>query len=138
VQLQDWPQPSPQWSDPFLEEAYEGLMEVRDQVTKAIEEKRVAKELGTSLEAKVRLGVPTTLSNLLEAREKQLPTVFIVSQVELERSEDGELHVEISRASGKKCARCWNYRPSVGSEPDHPEICDRCLPVILGAGPVES
>jgi len=138
VQLQDWPEASSVWEDPHLEEIYERLMEVRDQVMKAIEEKRAAKEIGTSLEALLRLQVPASLWQLLEEREKELPTLFIVSEVELERVEDGELRVEVTRAAGKKCARCWNYRPSVGLEPDHPEICDHCLPVILGARAIES
>jgi isoleucyl-tRNA synthetase len=131
VQLQDWPDGSAGWQDPGLEEIYAQLMEVRDRVTKAIEEKRAAKEIGTSLEAGVRLQVPDHLWSLLEGRIKDLPTLFIVSQVELEQAGDEELRVEVSRAAGRKCARCWNYRPSVGLEPDHPEICDRCLPVIL-------
>ncbi|OFW58254.1 MAG: isoleucine--tRNA ligase [Candidatus Solincola sediminis] len=131
IQLQDWPQPSEIWKDAALEEIYEKLMEVRDQVTKAIEEKRAAKEIGTSLEALVRLRVPAPLWQIISEHEKELPVLFIVSDVQLERAKGGELQVEISRAAGYKCARCWNYRPSVGLDPDHPEICDRCLPVIL-------
>jgi isoleucyl-tRNA synthetase len=41
--------------------------------------------------------------------------------------------VEVFRAAGGKCARCWNYRDSVGESASHPEICDRCLVVVEAA-----
>lgn len=42
----------------------------------------------------------------------------------------GELTVGVSRADGHKCSRCWNYSTSLGSDPSHPELCPRCVPVI--------
>ena len=138
VQLEDWPERSATWEDPELEEVYKRLISTRELVTKAIEDRRASKKIGTSLEAAVRLHVPPPLWNLLKEKGQELATLFIVSQVELERSEGDELRVEVTRAAGNKCARCWNYRSSVGLEPDHPEICDKCLPVILSMRAVES
>ncbi len=134
VQLQGWPLPDEGWTDPELEAVYDKLLEVRDAVTKALEEKRASKELGTSLEASVSLSLPAPLFELLFSREHLLPTLFIVSQVELaESAGEGELTVEVRKAPGRKCARCWNYRESVGKAAEHPEICDRCLPVVEAA-----
>jgi len=131
VQLQTWPEVEERWRDSGLEEIYVRLLEVRDAVTKSLEEKRAAKELGTSLEAMVKLAVPPSLADLFTTREDFLPTLFIVSRVELEvLGEEGEIRVEVVRAPGEKCARCWNYRISVGQDASHPEICDRCLPLV--------
>lgn len=134
VQLQGWPLAEDGWKDPALEEAYEKLLGVRDVVTKALEEKRSAKELGTSLEAAIQLVVPPSVAGVLVARKDFLPSLFIVSQVEIATLEkEGEVRVVVGRALGEKCSRCWNYRTSVGQDAVHPEICDRCLPVVAEA-----
>jgi len=135
IHLQEWPLPDDIWRDQYLEETYEQLLKVRETVTKALEEMRSSKELGTSLEAAVRLLVPPSMVALLSSRQELLPTLFIVSQVEMAGSESQkEVAVEVSRAAGGKCARCWNYRDSVGADAAHPEICDRCLVVVEAAG----
>ncbi len=131
VQLQGWPEEDESWMNPAIEEIYGTLIGVRDTVTRALEEKRTAKELGTSLEAMVKLEIPASRADIFTAREGLLPALFIVSRVEIEiREEDGDIRVEVERAPGKKCARCWNYRASVGQDECHPEICDRCLAVV--------
>ncbi|MEW6554977.1 MAG: isoleucine--tRNA ligase [Actinomycetota bacterium] len=131
VQLQDWPLADAAWRDQALEETYGQLLKVREMVTRALEEMRSSKELGTSLEAAVRLRVPEDMAGVLATRQDSLPSFFIVSQVEVEVAQEGEeLLVEVSRAAGGKCARCWNYRGSVGKSEAHPEICDRCLEVV--------
>lgn len=48
--------------------------------------------------------------------------------------EGGEVTVGIARADGSKCNRCWNYSTHVGSDSQHPELCERCLPVIKESG----
>lgn len=133
VQLTDWPQVDESLVDPRLEEKFEKLLRLREQVTKAIEEKRSAKELGTSLEAMVRVIVPPSWREIMENKEDLLATLFIVSRVEIDYGVENEVRVEVGRAPGSKCARCWNYRTSVGEDPSHPELCDRCLPVVLSA-----
>ena len=70
--------------------------------------------------------------------EKDLPAVFIVSQVAVVEvkavqnalSENfSKTEVQIERAEGEKCQRCWNYR-ILGFDPDHPSLCDRCASVV--------
>lgn len=46
----------------------------------------------------------------------------------------GDFAVGVSRASGAKCARCWNYCGSVGRDTGHPELCERCTPVVADLG----
>ncbi len=137
VQLQEWPRTEEAWKNQGLEAVYESLLGVREAVTRSLEEKRATKELGTSLEAAVKLAVPRSLREVLEVREEFLPTFFIVSQVELSMLDgEGDLQVSVERAPGRKCSRCWNYRISVGEDEAHPEICDRCLPVVRDAAEV--
>ena len=38
----------------------------------------------------------------------------------------------------KKCCRCWHYVPSVGNNAEHPELCERCLTNLFGAGEVRT
>ncbi len=62
------------------------------------------------------------------ARPRQeLPTLFIVSGVQLA---EGPLAVEVTRAPGQKCERCWIYREDVGADPKHPTICGKCADAL--------
>ena len=46
-------------------------------------------------------------------------------------SHDDELaSIEVSRARGTKCERCWHYEGDVGQHPEHPHICGRCVGVL--------
>ena len=64
---------------------------------------------------------------------KQLPFIFIVSQVELKVNESlkSPFEVAILHADGKKCARCWNYTLDVDSVKDYPGICGRCVEAVV-------
>jgi isoleucyl-tRNA synthetase len=103
------------------------LMQVRDQVLKPLEVARqVEKRIGKSLEARVVLTAGPDLYPLLREYAADLPATFIVSQVELlERSQEG-LAIEIQRALGAKCERCWKYTLDVGANPEFPTICAAC------------
>ena len=84
--------------------------------------------------------------SILERYRDQLRYLFIVSEVELEKDSGGNgsgpVGVQVSRASGQKCERCWNYSPRVGEDPDYPTVCERCSAVLkeleAEAGPRES
>ncbi len=133
VQLAEWPHPPAEWKQAELEEEFAALLEVRELVTKSLEEKRVSKEIGTSLEAAVRIVAPPETAARLRSRADLLPTLLIVSAVEVADADSQEVRVEIGRAPGEKCARCWNYRTTVGDDPAHAEICHRCLEAIRAA-----
>ncbi len=134
VHLQEWPQVEEDLLDAHLEDRFEQLLQLREMVTKSIEELRLAKEIGTSLEAAVDLKVPEHMRGLLGEREGLLPTIFIVSEVHVDYGGAGEVEVAVRRAAGSKCARCWNFRASVGEDPAYPDLCDRCLPVVMEWG----
>ena len=105
-----------------------GLFEVRDQVLRALEEARVAKEIGSSLEAKVTLRATGNTMRLLQSHESELRYIFIVSQVELREAD--QLTISVSHADGEKCERCWNYSTRVGESLKFPTVCERCAAAL--------
>ncbi|HEY0006327.1 MAG TPA: isoleucine--tRNA ligase [Pyrinomonadaceae bacterium] len=107
------------------------LFEMRDVVLRALEEERIAKTIGSSLEARVMLTVSQENFQLLQHFRDELRYIFIVSQVGLALAAEGEaptgLSVRVSRAEGQKCERCWNYSVHVGESTRYPAVCERCL-----------
>ena len=103
------------------------LFEVRDEVLRALEEARVAKQIGSSLEAKVTLTAFGETRQLLRKYEKDLRYIFIVSQVELV---EGSQSLAVSHAEGEKCERCWNYSTRVGESEPCPTVCERCVAAL--------
>jgi isoleucyl-tRNA synthetase len=112
-------------------ENWERLMAVRDEVLKSLEAARQSKFIGAPLEARVHLTADGDLYPLLEGYVPELPGLFIVSQVTLERSKDAGLSVRVDRAEGTKCERCWKYTTDVGSHPELPTICAACAAAVV-------
>ncbi len=132
VHLASFPEVEEALMDGGLEERWSRLLEVREQVTKALEGARQRKEIGHSLDARVSIRAPGELIAFLRTFGEELREIFIVSQVELQEVPQGVLQVHVAKAKGKKCARCWVYHEEVGRSEEHPEICPRCLEVISG------
>lgn len=117
-------------SQDALRAEWERLFAIRDDVLRALEEARVAKKIGSSLEAKVTLQAPGSALELLEKHQKDLRYLFIVSQVELGSAQDQNVSIAISSADGKKCERCWNYSTHVGESDVYPTVCERCVAAL--------
>jgi isoleucyl-tRNA synthetase len=110
---------------------WDRLIEVRDTVLKSLEAARQEKQIGAPLEARVRLRANGDLLPLLEEYAAELPGLFIVSEVALDRdANEGGLSVQVERAAGTKCERCWKYTVDVGSNPAFPTICARCAKAV--------
>ncbi len=103
--------------------AWNRLMEIRNDVLKALEEARQAKFIGAPLEARVRLQ-----GYDVAGYESQLPSLFIVSQVIVDAG--AEKRVTVERAEGVKCERCWKYSTLVGSDEEFPTVCDSCAAAL--------
>jgi isoleucyl-tRNA synthetase len=127
-------------------QAFELLLAVRGEVTKAIEPMRKAGDIGHSLETQVTLYVEDRLNNFLQSQlgDEGLKEFFIVSNVVVKKYDeapDEALGAEVSepvkilvgKAAGAKCQRCWRYDEKLGSDGAHPEICPRCTAVVLGS-----
>jgi isoleucyl-tRNA synthetase len=109
---------------------WERLFAIRDDVLRALEEARVAKQIGSSLEAKVTLQASGSALELLQKHQKICVILFIVSQVELGNA-DGRRRFDCDlTADGEKCERCWNYSTRVGESERYPTVCERCVAAL--------
>jgi isoleucyl-tRNA synthetase len=143
VHLSDFPDVDRAWVDPGLEEGWDTLLRVRGEVAKALEQARAAKLIGASLDAKVVLHVTDPALQPLLRDGALLRELFIVSQLETAEGpppagrESGMpgLGVEVRRAAGAKCERCWTWSERVGEAADHPGLCERCLPIVRETAP---
>ena len=103
-----------------LDDKFASLLQVRSAVMKEIEIKRQDKVLGSGLEAQINLTLPKSTYNLFK-NYKNLNEFFITSQVNLHEGDD--LKIEIQKATGQKCQRCWMYSQNVNQE----ELCPKCV-----------
>jgi isoleucyl-tRNA synthetase len=112
---------------------WEGLQEIRRQVNKALEKARKEHGIGQSLEARVVIAADRATEEFLQSFGEDLKDIFIVSEVELVvngESSPGKMKVDIARAAGEKCERCWIYSPGVGLDPRHRRVCPRCSGIL--------
>ena len=109
---------------------WNSLFTVREQVLGELEKARTAKTIGSSLEAAVVIRAGGAPYELLKSYESQLRYVFIVSQVALTEAQTGEIEIQIERAKGEKCERCWNYSTRVGEFERYPTVCERCAAAL--------
>ncbi|PIE70757.1 MAG: isoleucine--tRNA ligase [Deltaproteobacteria bacterium] len=125
------------WENPALETTWQDLINVRGEVTKALEAARVQKVIGHALDASVTLYPPEDLTGLLTQYAEMMPTLCIVSRVTVETTtpapenaffsdEIEGLKICVEKAPGEKCERCWIYSTTVGASSDHPTVCERC------------
>ena len=109
------------------------LRVVRDEVLKALEEARNSKLIGTGLEAQLEITASDPLYSLLQRYTGQLRYLFIVSAVTLKQGSGngtGGVHIQVKKADGLKCERCWNYSTHVGEDKEYPTVCERCSAVL--------
>jgi isoleucyl-tRNA synthetase len=138
--LQGSPSQRAFWSD---------LLAVRDVASKQLELMRGNREIGASLEADVTLYLDAKTRKEFDAYADELRFFFITSALTLEEEasapadaapvdslhEEGRfVSVSVRKSSNVKCIRCWHYRPDVGINPAHPEICGRCVTNVEGPG----
>jgi isoleucyl-tRNA synthetase len=121
------------FADAALVDRWNTLVSLRERVLAEIEPLRKNKQIGSSLQAKVVLSATLAELALLERYAKDLPMLFIVSDVELRPAPtDVEVHEEalprvtIERAGGVKCERCWRYVNKISSDPAWAGLCERC------------
>ncbi len=146
IQIEDsvffskFPEVDEKYYNQELEKKWDDLFVLRNEVNKAIEIKRAERFLGNSLEAKTILYIPEKHKPLLTQYMDFLPAFFIVSAVEItdKRYEDSYKSIEVEgleinvvRALGAKCQRCWNRSEKVGKFAEAPDICERCYKVIF-------
>ncbi len=146
-----WVELQQNWHNPELAAFWQQLRDIRLDVNKVLEQARVEKMIGSSLEAKILLYISDAqlLSAIksLEAGNSngvdELRYLFITSQVNLvdtpEKLQGSKYNLQADKwrigvleAEGQKCDRCWNYSTHVGENADHPLICERCVAALAG------
>ena len=115
-----------------VQEDWERLLAVRDQVLLSLEAARQAKLIGKGLDAKVIIEASEPTLGLLQRYESSLKELFNVSQVVLTHIEhpNAETRVETAAADGVKCERCWNYTTDIGDDARFPTVCLRCAEAL--------
>ena len=93
------------WKNEELDERWSKLFKIKQETNIAIETKRGTKEIGSSLEADIKLTVNKKIYELL--KNLNLAEYFITSKAEIILSDKEEIKIDIKKASGKKCERCW-------------------------------
>ncbi|RBA23765.1 isoleucine--tRNA ligase [Herminiimonas fonticola] len=114
---------------------YTLLREVRNDVTKQLEEVRVAGGIGSSLQAEVALKTSGDKFAALASLDDDLKFVLITSQASVEKVASAEEEsVLVTPSTAQKCERCWHYRTDVGSHAEHEGLCGRCVDNLFGKG----
>jgi isoleucyl-tRNA synthetase len=145
-----WVKLDSKWENPELAAFWEKMRDIRNDVNKVLEQARVDKQIGSSLEAKVLLYVADEqLRSAVKALEidtngiDELRYLFITSQATVLDSAqqlEGLKYNSISEnwgigvvdAEGQKCDRCWNYSTHVGESKEDPLLCERCVSALAG------
>jgi len=139
VFLQEFPKENEEAVDPELDKKWKRLLEVRSEITKALEGARRDKVIGHPLEAKVMVKATGSLAEFLADKWDTLQMISIVSELSQSDALEGdiftseelpELEVSVLPASGEKCERCWLRSETVGDDDGHPELCSRCTTVV--------
>jgi isoleucyl-tRNA synthetase len=142
-----FPEERGEWLNERLSADWDRLLEVRGEVSRALETARQQGKIGKGVDALVY--IPSAPEEqwrplLLAKGEALLTTVFNVSGVRLEQRAPREavryesqdipglvLEVVPAQALGwRKCERCWTWSPRLGEDSAHPALCERCTPVV--------
>ncbi len=114
-------------------EDWKTVRAVREIVLKALEEARNQKLIGGNLQARVTLTAADPVYAALDRFKDDLRYFFIVSAVEVKKGAangDAPVAVEVGKAPGEKCERCWNFSTHVGEDKNNPTVCERCSAVL--------
>ncbi|MFZ7103190.1 MAG: isoleucine--tRNA ligase [Peptococcaceae bacterium] len=143
VQLAGWPEFDETYLDTRLESKWDKILDIREEVTKQLEEARRAKIIGHSLNASLDVYAGEELYGFLKTVEADLAKIFIVSRVKLisadpaglpetifKSAEFPGLGLKVEQAPGEKCERCWTFTTDVGQDTEHPTLCRRCVETL--------
>jgi isoleucyl-tRNA synthetase len=120
------------WLDADLEARWGRLLDVRTTVNAALEAARQRKEIGSALSARVTITASGADADLIEQYRSDLPMLFIVSAADVSRVPSGAITVDVSRAAGEKCPRCWRFVTDRVPDGESAGLCERCADAVGG------
>lgn len=115
--------------DGFMDK-WDRIHELRDNVKKTLESFIKDKTIKSSLEAVVNLSASGKTFEFLSGVKDELAAAFIVSSVNIAQGDTDEIKIEIEKANGGKCERCWSISETVGENSEHPTLCSRCCEIL--------
>ena len=118
-------------------QAWRTILDVRAVANKAIEEKRAAGLVGSSLQSELDVYAEGAVAEALNRLGDDLRFVLITSRATVHQRA-GALEVQVTPSPHIKCDRCWHYRAEVGADAEHPHICGRCVSNLFGRGEARS
>ena len=142
VHLERWPSLPVEYKEFCFAADWAQLLCVRNEVLKGLERFRQGKAIGSALEASVSLDADDKkLKELFSQYAAELPSLFIVSQVEIVEHKNSAdtmvksdiipgLWIGVHKALGAKCERCWIYSTDVGRHTTHSRLCHKCVGVV--------
>jgi isoleucyl-tRNA synthetase len=125
-----------------LEEDWDQLLTLRDEVLKVLEEARTAKTVSNKpSETQIVLGWLNTVAEqpnpVFEQYKSILPELFGVAQVGISNAfvtegqvSKGAFYVQAKPAAGSKCERCWRFTEDVAGDTNYPTVCLRCAEAL--------
>ena len=99
-----------------LNQKWEELIKIRNICNISIEEKRANKEIGSSLEADLKIQLDKKLKSI--TKDTDFSELCITSKAEISYLENFETSAQTKKAKGTKCPVCWKI--SEDSCPRHP------------------
>jgi isoleucyl-tRNA synthetase len=124
VHLQEFPEPRGRGHEATGQ--IDELLRLRGVIGQGIERARQDKLIGNTLEARVVLNSDSNVTE--KVSQEELEEFFIVSDLTIHQAK--EASASVTKTQYQKCARCWRYRPTVGTSKAHPDLCDRCESVV--------
>jgi isoleucyl-tRNA synthetase len=106
------------------------LFSWRELALPALERARQVKEIGKALEAKLTFSGPATIIEPVQSQTEALRELLNVSQLSIMPAQTEALTVQVTKAQGQKCERCWHWETDVGATTEHPTLCGRCVKAI--------
>ncbi|MGM0417547.1 MAG: isoleucine--tRNA ligase [Thermodesulfobacteriota bacterium] len=141
VHLSTIPKADKSFEDEELASEFKILIRVRDAALRALEDARIKKIVGHPLDARLTLFAGKDVLKAVKNYSGDLGEFFIVSQcivADLSEKTDesvsyedvDDLYVKVEKAKGTKCARCWHYSETTGSDSEYEDACERCVGVL--------
>ncbi len=143
-----WPKAPELWRDDSFNKPVSELRKLRTVINRMLESCRNNQALGSSLEASVRVDISdenlqAAIDWLSQCESNQVDVLrdwLLVSSLQIGGepwaevlvSEETEIaSIDIAKARGEKCERCWHYEVEMSNNQKHPNICKRCEKVVL-------
>lgn len=122
------------------------LLQMRDEVNKALETARDEARIRSALMAEVLVYADEKIYSVITKLGEELRFILITSEARVFPMEKKSgaafetnlpgLALEIKVIQSEKCARCWQRRSRVGYIEEHTDLCERCVTNVFGDGEV--